>query len=570
MPDTLASFDAFLDPALPSLASVLSEFEALPDEKPGRKTRVRTAVATIVRLLDKPADQIPASAVYLKQRFIWLRRASTALSAKSLANCKSELRYLLKAVIGKGQRSALAPLSSEWAQLRAAIPEGPVHWKLSRFMSYCSNTGRQPGDVDDDLVAQFREAVKAAGDINRPDQHVRQAIQTWNRLAETMPEWPKVTLFLPARRIPRWTITPESFAESFRNEVQVWQHGLAHIDPEAEEGRIRPLRPESLKLHRHHVFKAASALVFTGRDIATVTSLSDLVEMDAFRAILKYLRERQGGKPTTSLLGLARTLKALAKHQIGVDANQLAKMEHICKTYAKELEDHVPKTRARAENFEDERLLAALLHLPDRLLAEASHPKTSKVHARVLAQVAIAIEIEWYIPLRRRNLVALKLNENIQEITVKGQKRWLVHFDRDETKNHALLVFELPAENVRRIEHAMKFYEQRGGWLFPGIKGSHKEISLLANQIKAEVEHRLGVPFNVHLFRSLVATMQVKENANGFEMARTMLGDRSDRVVRASYTATAERRLISDAQTTIQKVRIRTAPLAPPRKPKGR
>jgi integrase len=164
----------------------------------------------------------------------------------------------------------------------------------------------------------------------------------------------------------------------------------------------------------------------------------------------------------------------------------------------------------------------------------------------------------------------LKLNENIQEITVKGQKRWLVHFDRDETKNHALLVFELPAENVRRIEHAMKFYEQRDGWLFPGIKGSHKEISLLANQIKAEVEHRLGVPFNVHLFRSLVATMQVKENANGFEMARTMLGDRSDRVVRASYTATAERRLISDAQTTIQKVRIRTAPLAPPRKPKGR
>src|SRR6185312_8132799 len=235
MPDTLASFDAFLDPALPSLASVLSEFEALPDEKPGRKTRVRTAVATIVRLLDKPADQIPASAVYLKQRFIWLRRASRALSAKSLANCKSELRYLLKAVIGKGQRSALAPLSSEWAQLRAAIPEGPVHWKLSRFMSYCSNTGRQPGDVDDDLVAQFREAVKAAGDINRPDQHVRQAIQTWNRLAETMPEWPKVTLFLPARRIPRWTITPESFAESFRNEVQVWQHGLAHIDPESEE-----------------------------------------------------------------------------------------------------------------------------------------------------------------------------------------------------------------------------------------------------------------------------------------------------------------------------------------------
>jgi integrase len=569
MPDTLGSFDAFLDATLPSLASVLSAFEALPDEKPGRKTRVRTAVASISRLLNKPADQIPGSAVYLKQRFIWLRRAPTALSAKSLANCKSELGYLLKKVIGKGARSALAPLSPEWVQLRAIIPEGPAQWKLSRFMSYSSNAGREPGEVDDDLVAAYREAVNASGDINRPDQHVRQAIRTWNSLAEALAEWPKVTLSLPARQIRRWTIPPENFPQSFRDEVDAWQHGLAHIDPEAEEGRIRPLRPESLKLHRHNVFKAASALVFTGRSIETVTSLSELVEMEAFRAILKHLRERQGGKPTTALLGLASGLKAIAKHQVGVDPKQLAKMNHICKGYARGLEAHVPKTRARAENFQDEKLLAALLHLPDGLLAEASHPQTSKAHARMLAQVAIAIEIEWYAPLRRRNLVALKLSENIQTITVKGQKRWLLRFERGETKNHSVLTYELPADNVRRIERAMKLYEQPDGWLFPGRKGSHKDISLLGTQVKAEVERRLGIPFNLHLFRSLVATMQVTENVNGFEMARTMLGDRTDRVVRTHYTATAERRLIEDAQKTIQKVRVRTAPLAPTAKRRG-
>jgi integrase len=569
MPDTLASFDAFLNPALPSLSQVLAEFETLPDETPSRKARVRTAVATVSRLLGKPADQIPATGGYMRSQFMRLRHATTSLSAKSIANCKTELRYLLRVVVGKGPRSALAPLSPEWAALRGAIPEGPLHWKLSRFMSYCSNSERHPADVDDDLLNQFREALKASGDVNRPDQHVRQAIQSWNRLADEVPSWPKTTLFLAPRRVPRWTIPAERFSQSFRDEVDVWQYRLAHVDPEAEHGRIRPLREESLKLHRHQVFKAASALVFIGRPTDTITSLSDLVEMEAFRAILKFLRERQGGEPTTALLGLARTLKAIAKHQVGVDAERLAKMDHICKGYANDLEDHVPKTRVRMENFEDERLLTALLHLPGRLLEEASHPKTSKIHARVLAQVAIAIEIEWYIPLRRRNLVALKINDNVQAVTVKGQKRWLVRFERHQTKNRSLLVYELPAENVRRIERAMQLYEQPKGWLFPGTKGSHKERSLFGTQIKQEVERRLGVPFNLHLFRSLVATMQIKESANGLERARAMLGDRTDRVVRGSYTATAERHLIEDAQNTIQKVRIRTAPLAPSRKPKG-
>jgi len=39
-------------------------------------------------------------------------------------------------------------------------------------------------------------------------------------------------------------------------------------------------------------------------------------------------------------------------------------------------------------------------------------------------------------------------------------------------------------------------------------------------------------------------------------------------VIRRHYTPAAERRLIAKAQDTIQRVRIRTAPLAPSRSPK--
>jgi hypothetical protein len=59
----------------------------------------------------------------------------------------------------------------------------------------------------------------------------------------------------------------------------------------------------------------------------------------------------------------------------------------------------------------------------------------------------------------------------------------------------------------------------------------------------------------------LNATAQVKNNSNGFEIGRAMLADRSDSVIRTYYTSTAERHLIAQGQETIQRARIRTAPL---------
>jgi integrase len=553
--------DPFRDPNLPSLAEALAKFDSMPDETPSRKARARAAVATFGRLLHKSPAEIPAQGVYLKNRFMKLKHRPTGLTAKSLANCKTELRYLVRTVCGRGRRSDLRPLSAEWVRLRETINEKPVRWKLSRFMAFCSSIGVAPDSVDDAVVERFRIAVHDSDEVNKPENLVRIVIQAWNALVSTRADWPQITLFLSPARSSRWTIDPQMFPEAFRQDVDQWQDGLSKVDPEAEEGRIHPLRPESLRLHRHQVFKAASALVFTGRPIETVTSLACLVEFEAFKKILGHLRERQGGRPTTALLGLARTLKAIAKHQTQMGEQHVLRMARICANYAHDLEGRVSKSRVRLQIFEDERLFAALLHLPDRLLEEARHPGTSARKARLLAQVAIAIEIEWHAPLRLANLACLNLQRNIQAVTVKGQLRWIIRFDRHETKNRSLLVYELPTAAVQRIQYAFRFYEQTNGWLFPGGKGSRKLPSLLGVQVTREVERRLGKPFNIHLFRGLGATTQVKENDNGFEIARAMLGDRSDSVIRSYYTPTAERHLIAQAQETIQRVRIRTAPL---------
>jgi hypothetical protein len=560
-----AALDPFHDPNLPSLAEALSKFEPMAGETPSRKARVRAAVATIGRLLRKPPAEIPAQATLLNQRFMQFKHRPTGLTPKSLANCKTELRYLVRKVCGHGSRSAFRPLSAEWVQLRETIDAGPLRWRLSRFMAFCSSADVVPAEVNDTVIEQFRIVVRDCEEVNKPENLVRLTIREWNHLAATLPHWPKVTLFLPPRRISRWTIEPQKFSKSFRQDVDRWLDRLSNVDPEAEEGPIRPLRPASLRHHRHLVFKAASALVFAGQSIEAVTSLACLVEIDAFKKLLTYLRERQGGEPTTALLDLARMLKSIATHQEHMSEQHVMRMRRICANYARDLEGRESKSRERLQIFDDDRLLAALLHMPERLLKEAQHPGTSPTKARTLAQVAVAIEIEWHAPLRLTNLVNLNLQRNIQAVRSKGEVRWIIRFDRHETKNRSLLTYELPATTVRQIDSAFRFYEQTDGWLFPGRQGSHKVPSWLGKQVKQEIERRLGVPFNIHLFRGLGATTQVRENDNGFEIARAMLGDRSDRVIRSHYTPAAERHLIAKAQETIQRVRIRTAPLVPSR-----
>jgi hypothetical protein len=366
---------------------------------------------------------------------------------------------------------------------------------------------------------------------------------------------------LSATTVPRWTIPPEEFPQSFQDDVAQWLTSRSQVvDLEAEEGPIRPLRLVTVQSYRHHLFKAATALVQSGRPIESVTSMASLVTIEAFKAILKFLRERQGGKPTAALLGLATLLTSIARHKEKLGEAHVGRMARIGQNY--NVEERPTKTHERLKEFEDEKLFAQMLHLSETLLNEAENAKKSST-ARVLAQVAIALEIEWQAPFRLKNLNMMKFGEHIQPVTVGGQPRWMVRFDAEDVKNHKPLVFEIPTVSVRLIQRALRLYEPKNGYLFPGKKGSHKNRGLLGRQIKAAVEKRLGVPFHTHMMRGLVATMQLKEGEGNLEHARAMLGDSSDRVIRKHYTSTAEQHLIRRAQNTLQKVRQRTAAMVP-------
>jgi hypothetical protein len=61
------------------------------------------------------------------------------------------------------------------------------------------------------------------------------------------------------------------------------------------------------------------------------------------------------------------------------------------------------------------------------------------------------------------------------------------------------------------------------------------------------------------MFRALAGYLHLKENPNGFEGVRVILGNRDDRVIRNNYAFLAERSLIANAQASICQTRARLA-----------
>ena len=175
---------------------------------------------------------------------------------------------------------------------------------------------------------------------------------------------------------------------------------------------------------------------------------------------------------------------------------------------------------------------------------------------RTLAQLAIAIEILTFAPLRVGNLASLRLGETLRKLSIRNQTHWLISIPATEVKNRQELIHELPTKEHPLIAEALRLYPQPEGWVFGGRKGPKTALS---KQIKQIIERRLGVAFHTHMFRALAGYVHLRENPNGFELVRALLGNRDEHVVRRNYAFMAERSHIAHAQETIRSNRARFA-----------
>lgn len=331
-----------------SLADVVAAVAAA--ELPVRRRQdLASAVRAAARALGRPPEQITADPRLLASRLGEIAPTSLGFSKARWNNIRSLLRAALELVMAMAPGRHLTPLTPAWQALWDQLPTRTLKTRLSRLLHYCSAGGIAPGAVSAITFETFRGHLDLTL-LKEPSVVFRDTVSAWNQVRTNMPGWPNIVVQASPRR-SNWTLLWSVFPESLKADVMRYLGRLGGGDP-MEELPFRPVRPLTLQHREYQIRQFASALVLRGRDASTLTSLADLVAIDTFKDGLRHLLQRRDNRPTATIVHLATSLKAIARHHVRADETQLERLAAIIRKLQPAARGLSVKNRARLRPLE--------------------------------------------------------------------------------------------------------------------------------------------------------------------------------------------------------------------------
>ena len=285
---------------------------------------------------------------------------------------------------------------------------------LSRLMRWASAEGIDPADLDQAAIERFGMALMQDSFHQNPRDCWRRTVAAWNAAVEGVPGWPQQRFTPPPGR-ECYVLALEAFPASFQADAQAWLDRLAG-KAGLDIGPLKPLRPATLDKWHFALRQLGSALVASGRDIASVTGLEELVTRDAADAILRFYLERAGNMPCAQTATLANDLKAIARHYVGVPPSDLDRLRRMTARVTPPSQGMTDKNRAALRQFQSVEMQRKLVRFAGTLFAELPASGRPGKRLAVRLQVALAVEILLVAPVRLHNLCRLELGRHLQEL----------------------------------------------------------------------------------------------------------------------------------------------------------
>lgn len=514
-----------------SLADVarIVEHAALPAT---RRRDLLSAVNRICAMAGHHPGSLQAEALALRQVISAIRPAAHGIGKQTFANirCNFTAALHLAGVIDPMPRG-LAQRDPAWAPLVAGLPDRRTRNGLAAFLNRCARQGVPPDAVDDETVQAFLVWLNTRTIYPKPRDLVRRTPILWNEARGRVQGWPNSKLqrisFTPPQRHLAW----DQLCESFRRDADAYLAMRENPDlfDDRPDAPTRPLAVATLRQQREHLRLAASVLVAQGHSIDTITSLTDLVDIAAFKTILRHYHDQAGGKANAFATGLATTLKQVARYFARVSPDHLAELKRLAGKLPSVPFDLTDKNKALLRRLEADDVRARLYYLPEHLFGEVTRDLDDRPLRFVDAQVALAVDIVLVAPLRPQNLTTLNWRRHFSEPDG-ARGRLVLHIPAEETKTRKReLVFEIPSDVARRI----RWYRQQilprlgadpNGALFVVHGGKPKNQSTLSQQITKVIEAQVGIFMSVHQFRHVAAVFYLEDHPEDFETVRALLG----------------------------------------------
>jgi integrase len=507
---------------------------ALPET---RQRDLLSAVRRMGELLDKPPAALPADLNALRPRINAVRPAAHGIGTKTWANLKAAFRVAV--LTAGGRASSRVARSPAWQALHRRLPDKRIANGLSRFIGWCSREGIAPEQVDDAVMIRFRAAIGADTLVPDPNDCHRRSARLWNEAVERIPGWPRQRVAVPKFK-RRSSLRLNDLPTGFGEDLQCHLDWAAGTDPLAEPAPPKPLAARTLQLQRTQLLLAASRLVASGHDPATITSLAALVTPQAVKTVLRsYIAAAADKRPTAFVRGLAITLVHVATHWVRVDASQLDALVAVKRRLGPTKLSLTEKNRSTLRRLEDRLALRRLLDLPAQLASEARRIDNLR-RAAVTMQMAVAVTLLLHAPLRMANLHSLRLDRHLSRPGGPRQP-WLISIPAAEAKNGEPLDYEIAGEAAALIDQYVRRYRAAlvtgdCPFLFPGADGlGCKFQGTLAQQVKELVADRVGVEVTPHQFRHLAAQLLLRAAPGAYGAAQHLLGHRNPKTTTAFY-----------------------------------
>ena len=463
----------------PTLAEVIARHEQDATLTPKRRRDLKSAVLRMSEITGVDPRSTPVSLRLMRPRINAVRPAKYNLTPKTWSNLRSNFRA---AVVQAAPRQPRRP-DLEWARLRTALPTKGIQNGLSRMIGFCESNTIPPTAVCDAIFDFFRAHLEADTNVPCPPDCHRLTCRLWNEAAATVPGWPPIRLSVPDHRRPRRSLPISSFPVSLQEELARYFDSLRGGDLFSEEAAQKRIAPSTVHQRSVELGLALSALVGSGRDPASITSLACLVEPSAFTSILRhYLKD---GKPRPFAHNIAQTLTTLAKRWVKLDFASLDKLKGLQERLGPQRKRLTEKNRALLRTLDDPDARAKLLLLPERLANWAE--RRTPIQGAVTMQIAVAIGILQCAPLRIANLAELCLERHL--VRPGGPRSlWQIDIPPHEVKNDQPLVHELPRRVTTLLDRYLRRFRPAlaapgNPYLFP-VGPTHKGSHGFSQQIR--------------------------------------------------------------------------------------
>jgi hypothetical protein len=425
----------------PSFLDLIAAIDQAPELSAQRRRHWACSSGQIARWLDRPAAVIPARWHSVRISVSQLHHARVGVTAKTLANHKSNVRAALRWLANEHDVPQQGVrLTPEWASFRDRLDK-PTRSRLYSLIRYCSARGVPPSAVNDKIFDdywRYRTETTALASNNTARRFMARA---WNACAATTDTWRLQWLTEPPLKTaePAW----EAFPVGLRKDIDEYFAGLAKVHRSLGGKRIQPCSPTTIATRRAELVAMARMAVRLGVPTESLTSLAALLQPDLVERVIDAYWQKNGDEPKRSTIDLGWKLLRMARETGCLDQAALDRLDEMRSA----LEQHrreglTPKNLQLIRQVLTDGVWGEVVSLPNILMHQARSAKDhAPIKAGISAQLAVAIAILTFAPIRLGNLSSIELDQDLIKPGGLNTPYWLV-FPNYDVKNKVDLNFQ--------------------------------------------------------------------------------------------------------------------------------